>query len=162
MHQMSWAQAATVTLCVALLASSAAVPIKQPSVAPGRQYGDSWADCGKGDTELLLRNVTVTPEPVKAGKDFTLTFDVENVESVIEKATFYTQVYLIGVPIYSEIDNLCDKHPCPLEKGRTTVQITTLLPSQAPPGWYSLHINGLDQDGAPTLCADIRFTLYPW
>lgn len=165
---MTPSRALSIAWCLcALVCCGVAVPIKisqKQSVGPEQSFGDSfsWSDCGQGNTEASLNKVTVTPEPVKAGQDFTLVFDADIAVSTVQSATFKTQVYLMGVPVYSQTDNLCDLNPCPMSKGRSTVKFTTLLPSMAPPGWYSLHIEGVDQDGAAAMCADIAFTIYPW
>mmetsp|Transcript_9185 Transcript_9185/g.24089 ORF Transcript_9185/g.24089 Transcript_9185/m.24089 type:complete len:171 (-) Transcript_9185:105-617(-) len=153
-----------------LLVSAAALPVTSVSKAEAearltgktRKYGDSWSDCGQGATELSLRNVTMSPFPVQVGKDFTLTLDTVNDNAVITGGAFKTEVYLVGVPVYSETDDLCSKHECPLAMGNVTLGITTFLPNTTPPGWYSLTIRGTDQDGLPTLCADIKFTISPW
>jgi len=153
-----------------LLVSSAALPVatvekldaQKRLAGKARKYGDSWADCGEGATELSLWNVTMSPFPVQVGKDFTLTLDTTNENAVITGGSFKTEVYLVGVPVYSETDDLCSKHECPLATGNVTLGITTFLPSTTPPGWYSLTIRGTDQDGLPSLCADIKFTISPW
>jgi len=153
-----------------LLAAAAALPVSSVKrleaekrlAGKSRKYGDSWADCGQGATELSLWNVTMSPFPVQVGKDFTLTLDTTNENAVITGGSFQTQVFLVGVPVYSETDDLCSKHECPLAVGNVTLGITTFLPNTTPPGWYSLTIHGTDQDGLPSLCADIKFTISPW
>lgn len=127
-----------------------------------RLMGDSWADCGNGATELLVKNVTMSPFPVQVGKDFTLNIDTVNDNSVLTSGSIKSEVYLVGVPVYSETDDLCSKHACPVEVGPVHLGITTFLPNTTPPGWYTLTIRGVDQDGLPSLCADIKFTISPW
>mmetsp|Transcript_21845 Transcript_21845/g.42428 ORF Transcript_21845/g.42428 Transcript_21845/m.42428 type:complete len:170 (+) Transcript_21845:365-874(+) len=159
----------SLVVVVACLAAAAALPVSRPRKIEAekrlaqkpRLFGDNWADCGQGATELSLWNVTMSPFPVQVGKDFTLTLDTTN-DNVITGGTFKTDVYLVGVPVYSETDDLCSKHTCPLNVGNVTLGITTYLPGVTPPGWYSLTIRGTDQDGLPSLCADIKFTISPW
>jgi len=35
--------------------------------------------------------------------------------SVITSGSIKSEVYLVGVPVYSETDDLCSKHACPVE-----------------------------------------------
>ncbi|KAJ1478276.1 ML domain-containing protein [Baffinella frigidus] len=117
-----------------------------------------WTDCGGGATTLTVKSVDVSPSIVPPGKNFTLTITCESADQ-ITGGSFITQVYLLGVPVYKETDNLCNKHPCPISEGAMTLVTTTLMPSITPKGRYDIKVTGMGDDELPVICADIHFSV---
>eukprot|EP00292_Cryptomonas_paramecium_P019053 CAMPEP_0113662110 /NCGR_PEP_ID=MMETSP0038_2-20120614/380_1 /TAXON_ID=2898 /ORGANISM="Cryptomonas paramecium" /LENGTH=121 /DNA_ID=CAMNT_0000576941 /DNA_START=126 /DNA_END=488 /DNA_ORIENTATION=+ /assembly_acc=CAM_ASM_000170 len=107
---------------------------------------------------MSLTNVTVSPRPVKAGKNFSLNLDLEN-SVELDSGTFVTQVFLAGVQVHSESDPLCTIRSCPIPTGSVRLGTTTFMPLITPPGLYQVKITGVDDEGLPILCADVHFTV---
>ena len=115
-----------------------------------------WSDCGGGATVLTVNGVALGPDPVRAGGNFTLSLDCTSVDS-IRAGTFVTEVFLAGVPVHKETDDLCSKAVCPVAVGKTVIKTVTFMPGITPRGRYRIQLTGFLPDGLPDICAEIFF-----
>mmetsp|Transcript_27407 Transcript_27407/g.62125 ORF Transcript_27407/g.62125 Transcript_27407/m.62125 type:complete len:143 (-) Transcript_27407:314-742(-) len=106
----------------------------------------SWSDCGGGATSLTVNNVKVLPDPVVAGKNFTLSLDCSTSDQVSD-GTFIIQVYLAGIMVHKQTNGICEEHACPFGPGPVNLVSNTNMPIITPRGRYDVKVTGLLPDG---------------
>mmetsp|Transcript_27406 Transcript_27406/g.62120 ORF Transcript_27406/g.62120 Transcript_27406/m.62120 type:complete len:158 (-) Transcript_27406:314-787(-) len=121
----------------------------------------SWSDCGGGATSLTVNNVKVLPDPVVAGKNFTLSLDCSTSDQVSD-GTFIIQVYLAGImvseahrpallfhtlQVHKQTNGICEEHACPFGPGPVNLVSNTNMPIITPRGRYDVKVTGLLPDG---------------
>jgi len=88
--------------------------------------GVTWKYC-KGDWEASISNVTVLPDPVRAGQEINVLIDGE-IGRVVEGGELDLKVIFHKIPVYKETDDLCDRlETCPAN-GAFTVDAKQKLP----------------------------------
>ena len=58
-------------------------------------------------------------------------------------------MFLAGVPVHKETDDLCSKAVCPVAVGKTVIKTVTFMPGITPRGRYRIQLTGLLPDGLP-------------
>ncbi|KAL4855366.1 Phosphatidylglycerol/phosphatidylinositol transfer protein [Chlorella vulgaris] len=113
-----------------LLAAATAVPAAA-----------EWSNCATGSPVFSVSDVTLVPSPVKPGDTANFTIVAKSA-----KAVGTGQVQMIvkyaGVPIWTQLDDLCDKAACPISAGPTEVHYSQPFPAITPPGYYSVTLDG--------------------
>ncbi|EKX33931.1 hypothetical protein GUITHDRAFT_155891 [Guillardia theta CCMP2712] len=150
-----------ISFCVLLLHLylTGAIPIRRGKLSNSSAVApSSWSDCGGGATSLSVNNVKVSPDPVVAGKNFTLSLDCSTSDQVSD-GTFVIQVYLAGIMVHKQTNGICEEHSCPFGPGPVNLVSTTNMPIITPHGRYDVKVTGSLPDGLPAICADIQFSV---
>uniref|UniRef100_A0A7S2Z3Q3 MD-2-related lipid-recognition domain-containing protein n=1 Tax=Chloropicon laureae TaxID=464258 RepID=A0A7S2Z3Q3_9CHLO len=112
--------------------------------------GVTWKYC-KGDWEASISNVTVLPDPVRAGQEINVLIDGE-IGRVVEGGELDLKVIFHKIPVYKETDDLCDRlETCPAN-GAFTVDAKQKLPPFTLPGKYQLQITAKDTEKKSLVC----------
>mmetsp|Transcript_19474 Transcript_19474/g.30482 ORF Transcript_19474/g.30482 Transcript_19474/m.30482 type:complete len:163 (-) Transcript_19474:842-1330(-) len=140
-------------ILLALCTQYSALPLSSSGPSPAK-----WSDCGQGATTLTVKDVKVTPDPVVTGANFSLVLTCEG-DDKISSGTFVTTVYLAGIQVHKQTDDICTHIKCPANAGAIEISQTTYMPKITPPGWYDVKVGGVQQDELPSICADIHFSV---
>eukprot|EP00887_Chlorella_sp_A99_P001145 scaffold14.g1145.t1 len=117
----------------------------------------TWKD-GCPGSPLQVKQVTLTPEPIKPGD--TAQFEIQAVAGqVVPAGTVSMVVHYAGVPIWVQTDQLCAKvDSCPIQPGAVSIKYSQIFPAITPPGPYSMTLTGHGAAGGPPLfCVDVNF-----
>jgi hypothetical protein len=69
-------------------------------------------------------------------------------------------VHYAGMPIWTQLDNLCEKTDCPVAPGPTEVRYSQPFPIITPPGFYDVTLDG--KAGEEQLfCVKVAFQVVP-
>mmetsp|Transcript_41481 Transcript_41481/g.98289 ORF Transcript_41481/g.98289 Transcript_41481/m.98289 type:complete len:157 (+) Transcript_41481:314-784(+) len=98
-----------------------------------------WKPCGP-QKYFSTRQVDILPHPPVTGQD--LTFKIWGTTDLLVKGGIINiDIGYLGMHIYSEVKNLCDKTSCPIPPNEE-LELTYVekLPSFIPPGTYDVTI----------------------
>ncbi|PRW51093.1 phosphatidylglycerol phosphatidylinositol transfer [Chlorella sorokiniana] len=118
-----------------------------------------WKDCSTGPTVFKVSDVTLDPNPVKPGDLAKFVIQAESSKE-LRGGSVQMIVHYAGMPIWTQMDNLCDKADCPVKQGPTQVRYSQLFPGITPPGSYTVTLDG--HAGAEQLfCVTVPFQVVP-
>ncbi|KAF2013014.1 hypothetical protein BU24DRAFT_425582 [Aaosphaeria arxii CBS 175.79] len=109
------------------------------------------------DNLLEIEKVDLSPNPPEAGKTLTIKATGDFKEKIDEGAKVHVQVKYGLITLINQEADLCDTITnvdlkCPLEKGEMTLSKDVELPSQIPPGKYSVLADVYTKDGDKITC----------
>jgi len=161
---------ATLLLGGPLLASAASVPklldpwqipLQTETVDKVSVPGENpLVYCGSPDSySLKIDSVTLSPNPPKAGQKLTITASGTVGETIVDGAYVNLVVKYGLITLISQTANLCDQLgnvdlKCPLEKGKMVLTKEVDLPSQIPPGKYSVMADVYNDDDKQVTCLE--------
>ncbi|KAL4444205.1 hypothetical protein ABPG75_011942 [Micractinium tetrahymenae] len=119
----------------------------------------TWTDCASGPSTFKVSSVTLEPSPVKPGDTAQFSIKAESGKDVGE-GSVQMIVHYADLPIWTQVDNLCDKADCPIQKGPVEVKYTQPFPIITPPGSYSVTLNGRSGDDQ-LFCVTVDFQVVP-
>ena len=108
---------------------------------------DSWTNCGESSDLLSLKDLKITPDPPVRGQPLTIAFEGDLREPIEGSEMVNIQVKYGVIKIVDMTTNLCeelgkvdDVPQCPFSPGHWRFNHTEVLPSDIPPGRYTLTI----------------------
>lgn len=137
-----------------------------------------WTLCGEedrvgntvGTKASAFEVVKVTLEPERITRGTTAIFSIDTrvidplwTESDGNNSVVDMAVWLGGVQVFTEQDNLCDVSACPIPGHESIFHITYArkFPVYTPPGRYHMVMQGNNGDiGAQLFCIEIAFTVH--
>lgn len=120
----------------------------------------AWTDCSIGPSIFKVSDVTLDPSPVQPGDTANFLITAHSGQDVPPGGTVQMTVHLMGFPIWTQVDNICDKATCPIKKGAVEVRYTQPFPEITPPGAYSVTLAGHSGDDA-LFCVTLDFQVVP-
>jgi hypothetical protein len=114
--------------------------------------------CGS-DTTLKQLKMRHEPDNLRAGMDFKVYTDGNNIGSSIQSGTTVTKTYYMGIEIQTTRHSVCDsiQGGCPVRPGPTLSLSNVNLPGHAPRGTYTCKTTTLDGNGKQIGCVDWSF-----
>ncbi|KAF2433543.1 phosphatidylglycerol/phosphatidylinositol transfer protein precursor [Tothia fuscella] len=129
---------------------------------PGKNPLEFCAD--PKDDLLIIENVDLDPNPPEAGKGLSIAAKGNLTQQVEEGAKVHIQVKYGLITLINQETDLCDQVKqvdleCPLKKGELDLTKDVELPSQIPPGKYTVLADVFTKDGDRITCltATIQF-----
>lgn len=119
----------------------------------------AWTDCASGPTTFKVGSASLEPSPVKPGDTAQFLIKAESGADVAA-GTVQMIVHYAGMPIWTQMDDLCDKADCPIKKGPVEVRYTQPFPIITPPGSYSVTLNG-HAGNEQLFCVTVDFQVVP-
>lgn len=132
-----------------------AIHLLLPSIqATSVKYCDN-----KGNYDVKILGVEISPDPVVAGKPATFNISASTGKSISGgKLDIY--VYFFSVIVHKETHDLCEKISCPVEVGSFFLSHTQTLPGFTPPGSYTLKFIMKDKNDDQLSCASFNFKIH--
>ncbi|KAF2727737.1 hypothetical protein EJ04DRAFT_517075 [Polyplosphaeria fusca] len=130
------------------------VKMSEDYKVPGDNPLDFCAD--PSDDILEIEKVDLSPNPPEAGKTLTIKA-TGNFKEKVESGKMHLQVKYGLITLINQDADLCDTVAkadlkCPLEKGEMTLTKDVDLPSQIPPGKYTVLADVYNDDGDKITC----------
>lgn len=121
----------------------------------------AWTDCSTGPTVFKVSEVELVPTVVKPGDVANFTITAEAAKEV-RMGVVQMIVHYAGMPVWTQLDNLCDKTAagCPVQPGPVQVLYSQLFPAITPPGFYDVTLNGHSITEA-LFCVKVEFQVVP-
>lgn len=119
----------------------------------------AWTDCSSGHSAFKVSSVTLEPSPVKPGDTAQFSIKAESGKDVAG-GSVQMIVHYVGMPIWTQTDDLCDKAACPIKEGPVEVKYTQPFPVITPPGSYTVTLDGRDGDDR-LFCVAVDFQVVP-
>ncbi|EPS28164.1 Phosphatidylglycerol/phosphatidylinositol transfer protein [Penicillium oxalicum] len=175
---MKFVSAAALLLAAPLVAAASIPSIFDPTQAPMSAANSVRNNPVEGDNPLefcepptshllTIDSVDLSPNPPKAGQTLTITASGVFHERITSGATVNIVVKYGLITLIRQTMDLCEQIEnvdlkCPLEKGRMTMTKQVDLPSQIPPGTYSVLADVYTEDHKKVTCLmanGIRFSI---
>ena len=119
-------------------------------------------NCGDASDPLQLTSVSVSPFPLKAGANLTVSIN-GNLVTDVTGGSYSVNVKYMGIDLINQSGDLCTvdpKFPCPLTHGPFSITESNIaLPSDAPAGQYDVTINATDKAGKRIACRHVQQTV---
>ncbi|KAK2982238.1 hypothetical protein RJ640_015829 [Escallonia rubra] len=113
---------------------------------------------GKGNYNVKVHGVHISPEPVTPGKPATFNISASTGQTVSGgKAAL--EVSYFGVRVHREDHNLCEETSCPISPGNFVLSHTQTLPAFTPPGSYTLRMKMEDANKHQLTCFSFSFKI---
>nr|XP_024385765.1 putative phosphatidylglycerol/phosphatidylinositol transfer protein DDB_G0278295 [Physcomitrium patens]PNR46598.1 hypothetical protein PHYPA_013717 [Physcomitrium patens] len=127
------------------------------SAAPPRP--SDWKLCDShANYDVVLKNVSVSPDPVISGEDVTFIVPAYTKKD-ITKGSVVVSVSFHGITVHTERSDICSKARCPIPPGEFVLENTEILPGFTPPGSYKIKLQFVDESDKQLACADINFSI---
>jgi len=126
-------------------------PLKVPGANPLSFCSDA------SDDILIIERVDLDPNPPEAGKTLSISATGTLTKDIEEGAIVHLQVKYGLITLINQEADLCAQVgevdlECPLEKGKLTLTKDVDLPSQIPPGKYTVLADVFTKDGDKITC----------
>jgi len=119
----------------------------------------SWQLCPDKEYAFTISSVSLKPDRIARGTTafFSIGAEFKSEGKTVESGSIDMSVYLHGVQVFSEQDDVCEKAHCPLIGDGSEFQINYSrdFPIYTPPGRYRLKLDGHD-----LFCIDMYFTVH--
>uniref|UniRef100_A0A2P2IM14 Putative phosphatidylglycerol/phosphatidylinositol transfer protein DDB_G0282179 n=1 Tax=Rhizophora mucronata TaxID=61149 RepID=A0A2P2IM14_RHIMU len=112
----------------------------------------------KGDYNVKVKGVDITPYPVARGQPATFSISATTGEA-ISGGKLVIDVAYFGWHIHSETHDLCKETSCPVSDGDFVVSHSQDLPGFTPPGSYSLTMKMYDGNKQELTCIAFDFDI---
>ncbi|KDP36091.1 hypothetical protein JCGZ_08735 [Jatropha curcas] len=112
----------------------------------------------KGDYDVKVKGVEITPNPVARGQSATFSISATTGEA-ISGGKLVIDVAYFGWHIHSETHDLCEETSCPVTDGEFVVAHSQVLPGFTPPGSYSLTMKMFDGNKRQLTCISFDFSI---
>lgn len=124
---------------------------------------DPWSSCGTASDHLKINSITITPQQLVPGQQFTVAFDGTMDESVTS-GSIHIEVKYIGIKIFEHTYDICSftsEVKCPIASGPFTMTETETFPTGVPKGKYTGQIKLVDQNQQEITCInfDVKVTI---
>lgn len=119
--------------------------------------GTTWSSCDP-ESEFNLTSVTVTPDPVKIGKNVTvqcvgtLNTTVTDGKLMLNVSYWLPGIGWVKVPGFPMYWSLCEVSTCPFNSGSYTFTKSLVVPLLTPPGKYQGNVLLTDQGNRTVAC----------
>eukprot|EP00026_Physarum_polycephalum_P022103 Phypoly_transcript_25889.p1 GENE.Phypoly_transcript_25889~~Phypoly_transcript_25889.p1 ORF type:complete len:161 (+),score=8.56 Phypoly_transcript_25889:72-485(+) len=120
--------------------------------------GSSWTNCGDSADKLQIATVAIATVPTSQGENVTFRI-VGTLSETLTGGSLSVSVTFLGIPVYSETDNLCTLQSCPITQGAYDHTFSVASPVKVPGATISAHVTAEDQTNAPVLCVNAQVTL---
>jgi len=115
------------------------------------------------DDLLKIENVDLSPNPPKPGQTLTIQAKGDFKETIEEGAKVHIHVKYGLITLINQEADLCDSLgnvdlTCPLEKGEMSLTKNVDLPSQIPPGTYTVLADVYTKDNKRITCLQSKIT----
>merc|ERR1712178_521139 len=101
-----------------------------------------WKYCEGEEWEAKVHNVSMSPDPARAGGEINIIIDGK-IGREVQGGELDLKVLFHGIPVYKETDDLCDRTSRPAN-GDWIINAKQKLPKFALPGKYELQVNAMD------------------
>lgn len=122
----------------------------------------TWQLCPDKEEEeyaFTITSVSLKPDRITRGTTafFSIGAEFDSQGKTVESGSIDMSVYLHGIQVFSEQDDVCEKAHCPLVGDGSEFQINYArdFPIYTPPGRYRLKLDGHD-----LFCIDMYFTVH--
>ncbi|KAH8554100.1 ml domain-containing protein [Umbelopsis sp. PMI_123] len=118
---------------------------------------DNLKLCGDNKDLLVVKDITIEPNPPKKGEEMHVDFKGFLKEEVGDGAKIDVVVKYGAVRLLHRVFDLCEQAPqvdkeCPIEQGDFTANKTVALPKDIPPGKYTVMAHIYTEDERPITC----------
>ncbi|KAJ7189448.1 ML domain-containing protein [Mycena pura] len=161
-----------------LLASLAGALLVEVTKAPSQQGLSisnpkilaSWdySDCGSYEYAIVLKTLSVSPDPPVRGQDLTITATGTARRKIEEGAYADVTVKLGLIKLIQKQFDVCEEArnanasvQCPIEEGEYEVTQTVTLPREIPPAKFTVNVRGYTVDDDDMLCVDLKADFTP-
>ena len=110
------------------------------------ELGYSVNACPGVKTDMVIKNVKLTPQPLKPGANMVVTFTLD-VKKTITSGNLDLKVYTFGILMFKKDVPLKDLITLPLNPGEHVLTITKKIPSAAPKIEFKAEMEIKDQAG---------------
>jgi len=155
---------AAATAPLALGAWTDALRLQSGSDAPAKTT-DSWSydDCGLPTDAVLIKSISVSPDPPQPGKDLTVTAK-GHVQTEIKEGAYANVVVKLGlIKLLQKQFDVCEEArnnnatiQCPVSEDDYTVVQTVALPKEIPRAKFLVQVRGFTVEDEDMLCVDLK------
>ncbi|GAB5590430.1 hypothetical protein Unana1_05330 [Umbelopsis nana] len=126
------------------------IPVNDPFLL---DIPDNLKLCGDDNDILIVKDISIVPNPPRKGEDMHVDFKGYLKEEVGEGAKIDVIVKYGAVRVF----DLCEQAPqvdkkCPIEQGDFTANKTVQLPKDIPPGKYTVQAHITTEDERQITC----------
>merc|ERR1712046_129342 len=118
-----------------------------------------WRYCEGEEWEAKVHNVSMSPDPARAGGEINIIIDGK-IGREVQGGELDLKVLFHGIPVYKETDDLCDRTSCPAN-GDWIINAKQKLPKFALPGKYELQVNAMDSESSNLVCLVFGINIKP-
>ncbi|GAB4859874.1 hypothetical protein Ancab_011355 [Ancistrocladus abbreviatus] len=112
----------------------------------------------KGDYDVKVKGVEISPDPVAIGKPATFSISASTGKA-ISGGKVVIDVSFFGVHVHTESHDLCEETSCPISEGNFVLSHTQSLPGFTPPGRYTLKMKMEDERKHQLSCISFNFNI---
>ncbi|KAG1368351.1 phosphatidylglycerol/phosphatidylinositol transfer protein [Cocos nucifera] len=126
---------------------------------PSAAVAASFEYCKKGaDYAVNVSGIDISPFPIARGEPTTFTISAYTGDAISEGKLVIDVKYL-WFHVYQETHDLCEETSCPVSAGAFELSHKQTLPGVTPPGWYTLTMTMIGEDGKPLTCITFDFSI---
>ncbi|KAI0087165.1 ML domain-containing protein [Irpex rosettiformis] len=119
----------------------------------------NYTNCGSSTDLMKIKSIRISPTALEAGKDVTITVQVQVQQDIVDGAYADVQLSIGGYAIPKQTIDLCKEGKskdatvsCPIPQGDRSLIQTITLPKSIPPTSYNALVKGYSSDHSLLFC----------
>ncbi|KAM0786754.1 Phosphatidylglycerol/phosphatidylinositol transfer protein [Microbotryomycetes sp. NB124-2] len=130
--------------------------------APHTMTRWDWVDCGEPTDVIQIKDVRISPDPPKPGKNLTV-YASGTVNELIDQGAYADVTVKLGLiklltkrfDVCDELDNANSTLQCPIKPDEYSIEQTVALPAEIPRAKFQVSARVFNQDELPAACIDL-------
>jgi hypothetical protein len=120
-------------------------------------FAGPLTSCGGNSDTFTLKDVTITPYPVQAGRNLTINASGLLTRDIVQGALLKVTAKLGGIQVFQKELDLCEEgakngKPCPIAAGDQQMIVSQEIPGNIPGATINLEIKANNADKTPIAC----------